>query len=105
MKHETIGDLLSAALVFAFAAYFVGGFVAGMCVCSDCDTDLFAATIGRVLMGFVYCVMSAFTFGFPPGRFDKDAPINVWPYIGGSWVVMMAAYLAFGYFRRDRSKS
>ena len=77
-----------AVLVSGFAAYFAGGFIAGMVWCEGCGGDI----LGRLMMGTVMCAFSVLVGGFPLLNFAYDTRGNCWPYIIGCWLLFLIAF-------------
>jgi hypothetical protein len=64
-----------------------GGYLFGVTHCTDCGSSI----LGRIFIGFVFAVLTPFTFGFPPrNEGGVGAPYNGWPYIIVAALVIFA---------------
>ena len=85
MAEITRKRLIVIAVIATMAAAPVGGFVFGFLHCTDCGFDI----IGRTFVGLVFAVLTPLSGGFPPlDEAGVGKPWNVWPYIGGAWVLI-----------------
>ena len=82
-------------LVTGAWAYLAAPFIAGMVWCEGCNGFL-GNTIGRLFIGFVFCVASAMSGGFPGEPMGADGrPLSMWPYIFECWVVLFTVFGAW----------
>ena len=66
-----LDDDAAPVVADAWDLLFLGGYrplCDGAILCTDCDRDLASNPLGRLLVGTVFCLMSAFTLEFPPRR-------------------------------------
>jgi hypothetical protein len=78
--------LIVIAVIATVAAAPMGGFVFGFLHCTDCGFNVF----GRMFVGLVFAVLTPLSGGFPPqDEAGVSASLNAWPYIGGTWLVIV----------------
>jgi len=80
----------------------IGGFVFGFLVAQGGDEDSFLLSIlGRILVGIVFAFLTPITFGFPPrNEAGTGEPLNAWPCIGISALIIFALFLMRDYRRK-----
>ena len=86
-------DQILPFTISGLAAYFTGGFFAGMFWCIDCE-GIWGNLLGRPFIGLITNINSIINFGFPwSDEADAGPRDNAWPFIIACWVIYFIVYI------------